>query len=618
MLLSCQNLTKTVGHRQLFSGITFSIKEDDRVGMIGPNGSGKSTLMKIFAGLDEPDALDGGTVTRRRGLKLAYLAQDDIFPPEFTVEQAVREPLERAGGEHLEDHERDTRVAIILTQMGFEDFEKPAATLSGGWKKRLALARELVKEPDILLLDEPTNHLDLEGIEWLENLLKNARFAYVLVSHDRYFLEHLTNRIVEVNKIFPDGFYSADLKYSDFLEKREQFLEGQQQQQESLANRVKKEIAWLRKGPKAQRTKNKNKIDDAHRDIANLADLKNRNASANDIAGLEFSATQRKTNKLLAAHNLTKSLGGRQLFSGLDLLLTPKTVLGVLGPNGSGKSTLLHLINNDIQPDAGNIKRAHDLRTVFFDQKRKQIERDWSLQQALSPHTDTVIFQGQEMHISSWAKRFLFRFEQLNQPVSALSGGEQARILIARMMQTPADVLILDEPTNDLDIPSLEVLEESIEEFPGAVVLVTHDRFMLDRLCTDILGLDGNGNAKLFTDRDQYERWRDENEQNNPQNRAANVSERKGDSPTATTAAPAPSPTRKKLNYNEQREWDTIEKQIQDAEAARDQWQQKMSDPQIMSDASKLHEACDKFAAAEQTVEKLYERWQFLDAKLNS
>jgi ABC transport system ATP-binding/permease protein len=612
MLLSCQNLTKTFAHRQLFSGITFSITEEDRVGMIGPNGSGKSTLLKILAGIEEPDALDGGTVTRRRGLKMAYLAQDDLFGEEETVESAVRASL---ADDHLEEHDKDVRTAIVLTQMGFADVAQTASTLSGGWKKRLALARELVKEPEILLLDEPTNHLDLEGIEWLEDLLKGARFAYVMVSHDRYFLEHLTSRIVEVNKVFPAGFYSADLKYSDFLEKREGFLEGQQAQQESLAGLVKKEIAWLRRGPKARRGKNKSRILDAHKAIEEHADVKSRNASRLDVAGLEFSATERKTNKLIAVHNLTKALGGKELFKGLDVVLTPGTVMGVLGPNGSGKSTLLHILKGDLEPDAGTIKRAPSLRAVFFDQKRKQIERDWSLQEALSPHKDTVIYQGQEMHISSWAKRFLFRYEQLNQPVSALSGGEQARIMIARMMLDPADILLLDEPTNDLDIPSLEVLEESIEEFPGAVVLVTHDRYMLDRLCTDILGLDGRGGARLFGDRQQYEKARD------AAIRAASISERQADAATrtaaATSLAPAapPKDPRRKLNYMEQREWDTIEQQIMDADAAVESWHQKMSDPAVMANAARMHEACDQYAAAQEKVKALYTRWEFLDAK---
>ena len=288
MLLSCQNIAKSYGDRRLFDGITFSVTEGDRVGMIGPNGSGKSTLLKILAQLEEADE---GTITRRRMLTLGYLAQDDRFGEGETVEQAVKAALVDV---HMEEHDKDVRTATILTQMGFTDDQQLAATLSGGWKKRLALARELVKQPDILLLDEPTNHLDLEGIEWLEELLKNARFAYVMVSHDRYFLEHLTSRIVEVNKVFPAGFYAADLKYSDFLEKREMFLEGQQAQQESLAGLVKKEIAWLRRGPKARRTKNKSRIEDAHRAIEQHADVKARNATINDVAGLEFSATSAK------------------------------------------------------------------------------------------------------------------------------------------------------------------------------------------------------------------------------------------------------------------------------------------------------------------------------------
>ena len=304
-------------------------------------------------------------------------------------------------------------------------------------------------------------------------------------------------------------------------------------------------------------------------------------------------------------------MGGKLLFTGLELKLTPGTVVGVLGPNGSGKSTLLHILKGDLEPDGGTLKRAPSLRTVFFDQKRKQIERDWSLQEALSPHKNTVIYQGQEMHISAWAKRFLFRYDQLNQPVSALSGGEQARILIARMMLEPADILLLDEPTNDLDIPSLEVLEESIEEFPGAVMLVTHDRFMLDRLCTEILGIDGLGNARLFSDREQYERARD------AATKAAAAATAKAGQSAAAASQPktAPKDPRRKLTYMEQREWETIEARIMEAEAGLEHWQAQMADPAAMANTTRLTQACEKVAEAQTLVHTLYARWEQLDAK---
>lgn len=514
LLLSCESLAKSYHHRELFTGITLGVYDEERIGLIGPNGSGKSTFLKILAGLEEQDS---GQITRRRDLKLGYVPQQDLFAPGATPRSVLSEALQKDGGAgHLGEQEQETRVAILLTRMGFTEDEKLVATLSGGWQKRLAIARALITEPNLLVLDEPTNHLDLEGVLWLEKILANPReigmsggsFASILVSHDRYFLDNLPTRIVEINRAFPEGFYSVPGSYSEFLERREEFMAAQAEQQQTLQERVKKEIAWLRRGPKARRTKNKSRILDAHTAIDDLAELKGRNNAFGETAKIEFTSTERKTNKLIVAHKISKRFTRTgaavevgepdtaergPLFENLNLLLTPGSRMGVLGRNGSGKSTLLRLLNGDLLPDTGTIKRAPDLRVVFFDQAKQQVNREVTLRTALSPDSDTVVFRGESIHVKSWAKRFLFSYEQLDLPVSALSGGEQARILIANLMRLQADVLILDEPTNDLDIPSLEVLEESLDDFPGAIVLVTHDRYMLDRLCTELLALDGEG-----------------------------------------------------------------------------------------------------------------------------
>ena len=576
-----------------------SFDEGDRTGFIGPNGSGKSTILKILAGLEQPDA---GTLTTRRNLKLGYVAQADEFAEGSTVRQVMTAGLDDP---HIEEHDRDSRIAILLTRIGFDDFDKPTGALSGGWRKRLAIARQIIGEPDVLLLDEPTNHLDLEGILWLEKLLGGASFAFVVVSHDRYFLENVTNRTIELNAAFPDGFLSINRKYSEFLVKKEEFLANQASLEQSVASRVRREIEWLQRGAKARTTKAKGRIQQANRLMGELDDLRMRNNQTQTVA-LDFVGTNRQTRKLIVADRISKSLGGRMLFKDVTFTLAPGMRLGLVGPNGTGKTTLIRLLAGRLEPDAGIIRRADQLKVVLFDQARATLDQDQTLQQALSPGGETVMFRGQSMHVSGWARRFLFRTQQLDMPVGDLSGGEQSRVLIANIMLQPADVLILDEPTNDLDIPSLEVLEESLADFPGALVLVTHDRYLLDSLASDILGLDGAGEARLFADYAQYEQ-------------ALIQSRRKpaeAPKPAARTETPNQAKAKpRKLTYMEQREWDQIESQIMAAEADLESKQKRLSDPKVLSDHVKLLEASRQAAAAQTAVDAIYERWETLAAK---
>ena len=602
LLLSCESLTKSYGPRTLFTGISFGLDDQERTGLIGPNGSGKSTLLKLLAGAEAPDE---GEINTRRNLRLEHVEQQDVFPANVSVEQVL---VDAMASMPIDEHDRVARASIMLGKIGFTDPNQSAHSLSGGWKKRLAIARALVREPDLLLLDEPTNHLDLEGILWLERLLKTSSFACLIVSHDRYFLENVANRVVELNRAYPEGYLSVNGSYSDFLEKREGFMVAQQAQQTALASRVRREIEWLKRGAKARTTKAKGRIESAGRMMTDLAELKVRNAQDKAVA-IDFTASDRKTRKLLAATGVTKSYGGRVLFRDVDVVLSPKMKLGLLGPNGSGKTTLLRILAGELEPDGGRIKRADNLRVVRFEQDRSRLDPRATLRDALSPKSDSVVYQGGAMHISAWARRFLFRLEQLDMPVGELSGGEQARVLIAQLMLEPADLLILDEPTNDLDIPTLEVLEESLEEFPGALVLVTHDRYMLDNLSTDLLGLDGNGGASLYAD---YPQW-EQAQLAAKESAAAAVR-----SATVAKAAPKPASSGgggKRLSYMEQREWEQIEKKIMEAEEALEKAQRETGDPKVMADRDKMHDACERLGAAEQLVRTLYARWEELDAK---
>ena len=591
LLLSCEAVSKAFGTRSLFDDLSFGLFEGDQAGLVGPNGSGKSTLLKILAGLETPDR---GARSLRGGVRIGYVPQDPVFPAARTVADVVVAALDG-----VDEEDRPGRMAQALGRAGFADGRAEIATLSGGWRKRLAIARELAAAPDILLMDEPTNHLDLEGILWLEGVLAERARACLVVSHDRYFLEHVATRMLELNRVYPGGVFETEGRYSEFLVRRDEFLRGQAAYQESLANTVRREIEWLRRGAKARSTKAKGRIKEAGRLMEELEDGRARGASA--TAGIDFTASQRRTRRLLAARGLTKSLGGRRLVSDLDLVITPGTRVGLIGPNGSGKTTLLNVLAGMLPPDAGEIEHADALRIVRFEQERGGLDPTQSLRRALAPEGDAVTWQGRSVHVASWAKRFLFRPEQLEVSVGRLSGGEQARILIARLMREPADLLILDEPTNDLDIPTLEVLEDSLAEFDGGLVLVTHDRFMLERVSTVILALDGQGGTETFAD---YAQWE-----------AARAA-----APPAPRRAAARAPERerartRRLGYREQREWDGMEQAILDAEASREACQRQAEDPAIASDPAALQERYAALEAARAAVDRLYARWAELEAK---
>ncbi|MBX3302387.1 MAG: ABC-F family ATP-binding cassette domain-containing protein [Nitrospira sp.] len=597
MLLSCESVEKSYGVKPLFTGLSIGLCEGDHVGLIGPNGSGKSTLLKILAGLEEPDS---GTRSVRRQVRIGYVPQEPSFAEQHSIEDALAQVLLDEG---LDPHEQGGRVAKALGLGGFVRSDQAVSALSGGWKKRLAIARSLMLEPDVLLLDEPTNHLDVEGILWLEGLLKAEPHAFIVISHDRRFLESVTTRIWELNRSYANGVFQANGRYSEFLEQREAALQAQADYQASLANRVRREVEWLRRGPKARTTKAKARIDSAGRLIDELHDMESRQAQAS--AGIDFTASGRKSKQLLVAKGLEKSLGSKLIVCDLDLLLGPGERIGLLGPNGSGKTTLLKLVAGTLEPDCGTITRADRLRVVTFEQHRESLDQQATLRRALAPAGgDAVVYQDRSIHLVSWAKRFLFKPEQLDLPVSRLSGGEQARLLIARLMLEPADLLILDEPTNDLDIPTLDVLEESLLEFAGALVLVTHDRWLLDRVSTRLLALDGTGRAEWFAD---YAQWEAAQVKKAPEeSRAQSTRER--------VARPG-SGKRKGLSYHEQREWEQIETRILAAEEVVAACQAAVNDPAIVSSAEELQERYAALHAAQVEVERLYARWAELDGK---
>ncbi|OGR72672.1 MAG: hypothetical protein A2089_14255 [Elusimicrobia bacterium GWD2_63_28] len=592
ILLSCQDLSKSFGSRPLFEGLSFGLSEGERTGLIGPNGAGKSTLLKILAGAETPDA---GAITPRRGLRLGYLAQQDRFedsPPGWSPRDEILRALDGLG---LEEHEKERRADAELAAAGFADTAREVNTLSGGWRKRLAILAQSARRPDLLLLDEPTNHLDIEGVLWLENFIDTFQFPFLVVTHDRRFLERVTNRVIELSKRYPAGHFSSAGNYSRFLENREAFFDSQASREDSLRNVVRGEIAWLRKGPRARTTKQKARIDRAGNMIEELSELEYHNAQ-NRAADIDFTAGDRQANRLIHAVKIEKTLGGRRLFGPLDLTLGPGEKLGLLGGNGSGKTTLLRMLAGQLQPDAGTLKLADGLRVAVFDQHRAALDLDMTLKRALCGNGEHVYYKGHNIHVRGWATRFLFRQEQLDMPLRLLSGGERARVLIAGFMLRPADVLLLDEPTNDLDLQSLEVLETSMLEFPGALVLVTHDRYLLERVSRRLLALDGRGGSGFFADLSQWENWMQESRAEIAPVQAP--AENSG--PSAKEARELKAAIRKLES-----EMQTAEKQVSKARLA-------LEDPAIAADAGELAVRQTRLEECQARVNDLFERWSAL------
>jgi ATP-binding cassette subfamily F protein uup len=591
-LISTHFISKSYGAQPLFTDISLQVFDNERLGLIGPNGAGKSTFLKILADMEPADS---GEISRKKNIHMIYLPQEDVLDPEKTTEETLFHAIPKA----LEAWQVSKRCQEIIRLIEVNVTNQKVRTLSGGWRKRLAIGQALFQKPDLLLMDEPTNHLDLEGILWLEKLLIDAPFAFVLVSHDRFFLENTTNRIVELNRRYPEGFFKVEGNYSAFVEKREKYVHEQSKIETVLSNKVRREIEWLRHGPKARTSKARYRIDKAYHLQEDLETVKGRNTQ-NRSVDIVFDTTHRKTKILLEAKKLGKTLGGKLLFDNLSLTLTPGMGLGVMGRNGAGKSTLIHILNGKLAPDVGSLKVAEGLQIVTFDQERELSDGSQTLRRALSPEGDTVIYQGRPFHVTAWAKRFLFQTDQLGMPVSRLSGGEKVRVLIANLMLQPADILLLDEPTNDLDIPTLEVLEESLEEFPGAIVLITHDRFLMERLCDLLLYLDGDGEAEYFADYDQWLQYRKNRLSATPQSNK--------------TSKNPPNKKPRKLAYEARKELNRIERQIEKAEVIAVSLQRQLHDPEITCDADRLAEIYAKHQEAQKKVEQLYQRWEELES----
>lgn len=597
VLFTLSGISKSYGDDTLFSDLSVDFKNGEHLGLIGSNGSGKSTLLKIIAGQTLPDS---GDITIQKNCRTVYLPQEDRLALDQTVEEVLYQSLIPLT---MDEKERRRRISQAMGRAGFADTTVTVGQLSGGWKKRVAITRSLCMDPDLLLLDEPTNHLDINGILWLEGLLASAAFSFIIVSHDRTFLEAVCAETMEIGKYYPRGYFKIQAGYRSFEEEREKFLTAQEKQQVSLAGRMRREDAWLRQGAKARTTKAKFRIDQAARLRQALDALRERNRQTARV-DIDFTGTGRQTKKLIQVHDLSKGFNGHPLFSGITFELGPGFCLGVVGVNGSGKSTFLSLLEKKIPPDQGTVKWAENLKVAVFDQNRTRLDPDGLLRDALNPAGgDSVNYQGKSVHVVTWAKRFLFLPDQLDMPVRRLSGGEKARIVLANLMLQPADVLLLDEPTNDLDILSLEVLEQRIREFAGAVVIVSHDRYLMDRVCHRMLYLDPDSAPSFYKDFNQILAAR---------TRPKPLAQK----PDTPAVKPGPAPKSSPLfSYKDKYELAQMEETIVAAEEEVAVLGAKIQDPGVMSNPQLLTGICRDLEQAQARVQALYARWELLEQK---
>ncbi len=593
ILVNAHELSKSFAHRPLFEKLSLGIESGERIGLIGPNGAGKSTLLRILSGEVAPDS---GTLSLQRGLRVGHLQQVPAFSPGATVEASILE-----GSENPSDWEEIVYAQELMAKLSLP--EGAVDELSGGWKKRVALARELLKRPDLLLLDEPTNHLDVESILWLEEFLERSPFATLTITHDRVFLQKVSNRIVELDRRNPGGLLSVQGDYATFLERKDALLAAQASQETKLRNTLRREVEWLRRGAKARTTKQEARIQRVGELGETVAELAYRN-KVNTVQ-LDFQEMGRNPKKLIEAKGISRSYDGNQVVHPFSLMVGPKSRLGLLGANGSGKSTLLRLLLKLEEPDTGTVFHADNLQVAYFEQNRDSLDPERSVLKTVCPAGDQVEFAGRPLHVRSYLERFLFTSNQAEMPVGKLSGGEQSRLLLARLMLQPANVLVLDEPTNDLDMTTLDLLEEVLKEFQGAVLLVSHDRYFLDQVANQILGFgltaEGKREIVTFANVAQWEAWH-ESQRTQPK-KEKNKAERETSKP-------------KKLSFKEQRELDGMEGAIAKAEARLKELEQESI--RAATQSGRLLELTREMSALQAEIDRLFARWTELSKDTTS
>ena len=638
-LFSFSNAQLAFGHVALLDRADFSIEAGERVGLIGRNGAGKSSLLKIVAGLSRPD---DGLITRQQDLTTVYVPQEPVFEPEHTVfdvvasgltavsalvaeyEAVVHELADAPEGErhdellgHLNTLQSSldtidgwnwaTRVATTLDQITL-DGNALMGSLSGGMQKRVSLARALVVQPDVLLLDEPTNHLDFEAIRWLETFLIGLRTSVLFITHDRTFLDKVATRIVELDRgrllSYPGNFAAYQLR-------KAQQLEVEEVENAKFDKLLAQEEVWIRQGVQARRTRSVARIE-------RLKTMRDDRAERRNVQGnVKLDVSQGdKSGKIVAElTDVSKRYGERTVVNNFSATLMRGDKIGFVGPNGAGKTTLLKMILGELQPDEGKVRNGTNLQVAYFDQMRAQLDPERSLADTISPGSDWVEINGLRKHVMSYLGDFLFSPERARSPVKSLSGGERNRLLLARLFARPANILVLDEPTNDLDIPTLELLEELLTEYDGTVMLVSHDRAFLDNVVTSVIAAEGGGNWREYVG--GFSDWQVQSARSEEMARAANKDANRGAAQEAKEAPRAVSrPV--KLSFKEQREMDGLPAQIAALESEQKEIAAQLEDGSIFAkDPKQGTRLSERFAAIDEMLLEIMERWEKLEAKAN-
>jgi ATP-binding cassette subfamily F protein uup len=614
-ILAANEVTVRYNDRVVLDHLTFAIDEGDRIGMVGRNGSGKSTFLRILAGLTQPDS---GEITRRRELMVGYLPQEFSLDPNLNVEQNIRggaqhildlindfENLPPESARHhdielqIQAHDGwnlDTRIAIAMEKLNCPPADRDIKSLSGGEQRRVALCRAIISQPDLVILDEPTNHLDTESIEWLAAFLESYPGAFLLVTHDRYFLDRVTNSIAEL----ADGaIYSYTGNYTDYLlakAEREAAAEVTEHKRQMFLRR---EIEWVRRGPKAQTTKSKARWDRYFEAAGQKA------VEIDKDVELVIPPPPPLANRIVDLTNVGAAIGAKRLFSGITHNFAAGQRVGIFGRNGLGKTTLLKIIQGQLEPTEGTVKIGQLTKFNYVDQGRVQLNEDRTVLYEISDGSEFVIFGEDRLSLRAYLKRFLFTDDRITTLVKHLSGGERSRLLLARILKNGGNFLILDEPTNDLDLPTLRVLEEALISFPGVVVVVSHDRYFLNRVCTAIFAFEGN--ARVAYSEGNYDYYLEKRARSQA---APLITSREKPKAAPTSKSEKP----RKLTFKEQKELEGMEAAIQQAEQTISDLEALFVEPDFhRKHGHRTAEIQGELAAGKENVAKLYARWEELE-----
>ncbi|AVG42832.1 ATP-binding cassette domain-containing protein [Achromobacter insolitus] len=598
-LITLTDIQLAYGHHPLLDHADFAIQAGERIGLIGRNGAGKSSLLRLLDGRTQPD---DGDIARSSGLRVATVEQE----PELDENATVFDVVCNVEGDH-EDWQRPSRVRSVLEKLGLPA-DVQIAGLSGGTRKRVALARALVDEPDLLLLDEPTNHLDFEGIAWLEDMLRAWKGAAVIITHDRRFLDAVATRIVELDRgrllSFPGNF-------SQWQERKAQWLESERLEQARFDKLLAQEEVWIRKGVEARRTRNEGRVRRLERLRVERAERRER---VGDVS-LALAEGQRSGKLVAELDHVRKAFGDKIVVDDYSTTILRGDRIGIIGPNGAGKTTLLKLILGEMQPDSGTTRLGTNVAVAYFDQMRAQLDENATLVDIISPGSEWVEISGARKHVMSYLGDFLFSPARAGSPVRSLSGGERARLLLARLFARPANVLVLDEPTNDLDIETLELLEELLQEYSGTVLLVSHDRAFLNNVVTQTIAYEGDGRWRDYVG--GYDEWVAQRPAPAVSTEAAAPAARPADDAAARAKAARPKPAKSaKMNSWELRELEGLPDAIAALEAQQAELAGKLADGSLYRDApAELERINSELAKLESELEERFARWELLEAR---